>query len=163
MLLDIRKLFSHPESVNPLVFSLDFSSEDFPGCRAETPCEGTIVFGWESHGRRLRLKLKGQVTVSSACARCLKPVQAVIPLERTILLFEDDWFESEEDLPLTQDGKLDVSELVYTEIVVSVPTTFLCDPECKGICPVCGKERALGCTCEENVTDDRFSILNQLL
>lgn len=71
--------------------------------------------------------------------------------------------ESEEDLPITAEGKLDVSELVYTELLVTAPSMFLCDENCKGLCPVCGKERALGCTCEENVTDGSFSILKQLL
>ncbi len=163
MFLDIRRLFSQPESAQPLAFSLDFSEEDFFGYRMETPCEGSLEVSWEGHGHRLRLKLHAQATVVSECARCLKPVQATFPLDRTILLREQDWMDCEEDLPLEADGKLNVSELVYTEIVVTAPSMFLCDESCQGLCPVCGKERALGCTCEENVTDGSFSILNQLL
>lgn len=163
MFLDIRKLFSQPESAQPLHFSLDFSDEDFPGYRMEAPCEGSLEISWEGHGHRLRLKLEAQATVLSECGRCLKPVQAGFPLSRTILLREQDWMDCEEDLPITAEGKLDVSELVYTEIVVTAPSMFLCDENCKGLCPVCGKERALGCTCEENVTDGSFSILKQLL
>lgn len=163
MLLDIQKLFSHPDSLHPLSFSLDFSQEDFPGYQLGGPCEGCVEMTWEGHGRRLCLRLSAQVTVVSACARCLEPVRTAVALERTILLREQDWMTSEEDLPLTEQGKLDVSELVYTEILVTVPSTFLCDPDCKGICPVCGRQRRLGCTCEKNVTDGRFSILKQLL
>lgn len=163
MFLDIRKLFSQPESARPLQFSLDFSGEDFPGYRVESPCEGSLEISWEGHGHRLRLKLKALAEVSSECGRCLKPVQESLVLERTILLREQDWMDCEEDLPITAEGKLDVSELVYTELLVTAPSMFLCDENCKGLCPVCGKERALGCTCEENVTDGSFSILKQLL
>ena len=163
MFLDIRKLFSQPESAQSPAFSFDFSGEDFPGYRMEAPCEGKLEISWEGHGHRLRLKLEAQAVVSAECARCLKSVQTSFPLNRTILLREQDWMENEEDLPLTAEGKLDVSELVYTEIGVTAPAMFLCDENCQGLCPGCGKERALGCTCEENVTDGRFSILNQLL
>lgn len=164
MLLDIRKLFSAPESAHPLQFAFDFSEEDFPGYQVGQPCEGTLEIGWEAHGRRLRLKLSAQVCVDTECARCLAPVQAMLPLARTVLLRAEDWQQSEEDLPLTEDGKLDVRELVYTEILVTVPSTFLCDENCKGLCPVCGKARALGCTCEEMsqrtdpVTENQLSI-----
>lgn len=163
MFLDIRKLFSQSESAHPLVFSFDFADEDFFGYRMDAPCEGKVEISWEGHGRRLRLKLDAQVSVAAECGRCLKPVHTSFPISRTILLREQDWMESEEDLPITAEGKLDVSELVYTEIVVTAPSMFLCDENCQGLCPVCGKERALGCTCEENVTDGSFSILNQLL
>ena len=157
MLLDIRKLFSQPESAHTAVFSLDFSQEDFPGYQVEAPCEGSIEISWEAHGSRLRLKLTAQVNVVAECARCLKPVKTSQQLARTILLRERDWMDCDEDLPLTAEGKLDVSELVYTEILVTVPSVFLCDPDCKGICPVCGKDRAQGCTCEEmSQTTDSF-------
>lgn len=161
MLLDIRKLFTKPEGAGTTPFSLDFSREDFPGYRVDAPCEGVLKASWEGH--RLRLKLEAELCVDAECARCLKPVRQKVELNRTILLRERDWMESEEDLPLTPEGRLDIYELVYTEIVLAVPSMFLCDPDCKGICPVCGKERALGCTCEENVTDGRFDILKQLL
>ena len=132
MLLDIRKLFSQPESAQPLTFSLDLSEADLPGYQVQA-CEGSLAVSWEGHGSRLRLKLTAQATLCAACARCLRPVQTVLPLSRTILLYRRSLAENDEDLPLTPEGKLDVTELVYTEILVSAPIVFLCAPDCKGL------------------------------
>lgn len=161
MLLDLRKLFSNPDGACTCTFSIDLSKADFPGYRLAEPCSGTLEPVWEGH--RLLLRLKAETVVLAECARCLKPVRQSFSIERSILLRESDWMQSDEDLPLTADGRLDVDELVYTELVLSVPSVFVCDEECKGICPVCGKERAQGCTCEKNVTDGRSSIVKQLL
>ncbi len=160
MLLDMQKLFSHQDAAQSIPFSLDFTQEDIPGCRAVAPCEGSLDIAWEGHGRRLRLKLAGSVRVETECARCLEPLQREIPFTRTVLLSAQDWMESEEDLPL-QGNKLDVSELVYTEIVVSVPSTFLCSEDCEGLCPVCGRQCRLGCGCKiKDVTDGGFTLLD---
>jgi uncharacterized protein len=52
---------------------------------------------------------------------------------------------------------LDVDCLVVNEILVNWPTKVLCKEDCKGICPVCGKNRNLyDCGCDTVVLDPRM-------
>ena len=68
------------------------------------------------------------------------------------------------ELPLRPDGKLDVRELAYTELVLEVPTVLLCSDDCAGLCPVCGNRKPCSCRHETSGSvDERLSILKQLL
>ena len=68
------------------------------------------------------------------------------------------------DIPLRPDGKLDVRELAYTELVLEVPTVLLCSDDCAGLCPVCGNRKPCSCRHETSGSvDERLSILKQLL
>ena len=71
--------------------------------------------------------------------------------------------ESDSILPVP-DMKLDLDELVYSEVVVSVPMKHLCKEDCKGICEKCGKNLNEGeCGCPKREIDPRLSVLADLL
>ena len=60
--------------------------------------------------------------------------------------------------------KLDLNELVYSEVIVSLPMKHLCKDDCKGICVKCGKNLNEGrCDCPEKEIDPRLSALAELL
>ena len=60
--------------------------------------------------------------------------------------------------------KLDLDELVYSEVVVSVPMKHLCKEDCKGICEKCGKNLNEGeCGGPKREIDPRLSALADLL
>ena len=62
------------------------------------------------------------------------------------------------------DGEvIDVDEIVKEQILLAVPTRMLCQPDCKGICPVCGIDKNTGeCECETNEVDPRWAALKNL-
>ena len=76
---------------------------------------------------------------------------------------EDPDFE----LPCNENGCLDLEELAYQELIFEVPAVLLCSADCQGLCPICGKKKAAGCSCQpaDNAApaDARLSILKQLL
>ena len=76
---------------------------------------------------------------------------------------EDPDFE----LPMSEEGCLDTEELVFQELIFEIPRVLLCSADCKGLCPICGKKRAAGCSCQPAddaaPPDARLSILKQLL
>ena len=65
---------------------------------------------------------------------------------------------------LTEDG---AEELAYQELIFEVPAVLLCSADCQGLCPICGKKKAAGCSCQpaDNAApaDARLSILKELL
>ena len=77
---------------------------------------------------------------------------------------EADLSDPDAELSFTPDGKLDVRELAYTELVLEVPTVLLCSDDCAGLCPVCGNRKPCSCRHETSGSvDERLSILKQLL
>ena len=57
--------------------------------------------------------------------------------------------------------KLDIFDIIYNNIYMNLPTKKLCKADCKGLCEICGKNLNYeSCTCEKDVTDPRFDILD---
>ena len=59
---------------------------------------------------------------------------------------------------------LDLDELLTEDLLLDVPSKFLCSPDCKGLCPSCGKNLNHGdCDCQQDTVDPRLAILKELL
>lgn len=106
------------------------------------------------------VEVQGNVTcvVSGSCDRCLSKVtkQFVLPFDQ---VFHKNAFE---DVYVYEGSKLDVTKAVEDEIVLSVPTLFLCSDDCKGLCPVCGVNRNVqNCDCNSQ-KENAFSALKNL-
>ena len=99
------------------------------------------------------------------CSRCLEafiyPVDIDIEERFTMdmsLLDEDD------ELSFVKDDVLDISEVVESSIVSTLPIKRLCREDCKGLCEKCGKNLNEGkCGCDRTQVDSRLEILKQLM
>jgi uncharacterized protein len=59
---------------------------------------------------------------------------------------------------------LDAGELARQQMVANLPMALVCRPDCRGICPTCGKNLNEGaCKCEPTPADDRWAKLQDLL
>ncbi len=105
-------------------------------------------------GYLLRGTLRGELTVP--CARCLEPAPVTIESPMTVSFVErEDPEEGEEaeaegEVVSFQHGVIDLGLPIRDEILLAVPMTAICRPDCAGICPVCGRNRNLTpCDCEK--------------
>lgn len=96
-----------------------------------------------------------QPTLPMECARCLRPVTVPLDLALGTLLRYDpatvtphleETEEGEEHLVFGQPS-LDLSAFFAESTIVEAPLSVLHDPECKGLCQVCGQDLNEG-TCE---------------
>ena len=72
--------------------------------------------------------------------------------------WEDDY-----DSFIIENDEIDLIEIATLEIVQEIPIQPLCDEDCLGLCPYCGKNLNVEeCDCEPE-TDSRFDILKELL
>jgi uncharacterized protein len=111
--------------------------------------------------------------VQLECARCLRPHLVVldIPVERECSLRQID--EPNPDpteargippIPIVRGEEIDLSELVRQLIVIYTPPRSLCRPDCKGLCPQCGRDLNEGpCGCAREAVDKRLAPLKALL
>lgn len=91
------------------------------------------------------------------CARCLEPARIEVEQRELTLTYmptsqpEADEVELDlEDLnTYTHDGKqIDLEPLICETLLLAIPITPLCRPECKGICTSCGADlNRDGCGC----------------
>lgn len=162
MLLDLRKLFASYDAPITRTLTFDLSQEDFPGYTVKDSVQAAFTAVLE--GSTVKLVLSVQASVQALCARCLDTVQRDFSFSCTYFIRDGEWEHPDPELPITPDGKLDVRELVFTELVLDVPTVLLCKENCEGLCPVCGNRKP--CSCERETSgavDERLSILKQLL
>lgn len=115
---------------------------------------------------RARVEGKAEVSFAVNCDRCLKPVEQKIALvfSREVAAPDVSTDSSEEDEQDFMDGyQLNVEDLLNSEIVTSWPMKILCKPDCKGICPKCGRDLNTGtCNCDTFVPDPRMAAIKDI-
>lgn len=104
----------------------------------------------------LRGTLKGSLRMQ--CVRCLEPTTVPVDVDIAVQFIEADpnLVESEDDddddgdFVRFQEGVIDLTHEVREEIFLALPMSPRCEPECLGICTICGRKRARElCACEE--------------
>ena len=65
---------------------------------------------------------------------------------------------------VTEDGCLDVDELLRELFEMNFPQKILCREDCRGLCPRCGADlNTAPCTCSGTTPDPRLASLGALL
>ena len=153
--------------------TLDYNEEPL------TLSEGTRVEGKIGVSLRV-LKAETIVTVSGdvnvtlglECSRCIKefsyPLSSSFRVDYMPLkeMGKDKEYElkgADLDISFYKEDRIDLTELIKEQILISLPMQPLCSPDCKGLCPKCGKDLKVGpCKCEIKEIDPRFEILKKL-
>ena len=98
------------------------------------------------------------------CVRCLQDFPLPLDIEFTELYAFSAESKTDSELILPESGQIDLRPLVREEMLLAVPINPLCDPECKGLCPICGENRnETECDHEIETIDPRLSVLKSLL
>lgn len=116
------------------------------------------------------LELTALVTskLVTTCYRCLDEVKYSLEFsfteEYSLKDETDEKADYEDTKHIVCEGDwLDVSQAVQENILLNLPMRVLCQPDCPGICPHCGKNLKDGpCQCDDREIDPRLSILAKL-
>jgi uncharacterized protein len=84
------------------------------------------------------------------CGRCLTPVRLQLSTEFSDLYAFNNRSTTESDLVLRDDANIDLEPLVREYLLIEVPISPVCRPDCKGLCTECGADLNLF-TCEHVV------------
>jgi uncharacterized protein len=122
-------------------------------------------------GKKVLIEGSVKISVSLSCSRCLKDFP--YPLDIT---FREEYNPAEEretegekeltgrelDLSFYSNDEIDITGLIKEQVLLSVPMKPLCGPECRGICPACGKALNEGpCECRTEEVDPRLAPLKK--
>ncbi|MDL2216281.1 DUF177 domain-containing protein [Desulfovibrio sp. OttesenSCG-928-M14] len=179
LILDDQSLWQSPISE----FSLD--------CRITKPLKAEVVVLPQGDGVLFRGTIRGEVVLP--CDRCADDSVAVIehhfdsfepyPVE-TLLMRNtapvgkgrrgeadepaDSFFEGVDEAVIrnaAHGGGIEINPaaLVWEEFSLALPAKPLCGDNCKGLCPVCGKNRNTeACSCASSGGDPRLAALRGL-
>ena len=163
MKISIKEITSSPDQSKMLSGSCDLEKIDNLGSTFSIKhtepfdiCLSMIGTG------KLHFTFATEVELVGACDRCLSDVTF------TVSVSCDETIEISEGVVVTDDDigpysfvegdEIDVDELILDEILVNFPAKILCQDDCKGLCPVCGKNRNLvDCGCDDTVLDPRMA------
>ena len=102
----------------------------------------------------------------AVCDRCAAPFERRVswPVHAVLTRSLEREDEADEWTFLLQEGDMaDLDEILTTAFVLNMDSKLLCRPDCKGICPRCGKNLNEGaCSCRPEI-DPRLAVLGQLL
>ena len=155
MLLDLKKIFSEESESCSFDYKLDLSSAGVNGVFPfVSPVEGKGVVKSRDGSAALRADVVFDFSVP--CDRCAERIDRRYHYAFSHVLVRS--LENREDddrLIEVRDEKLDLDELMREDILLELPTKFLCREDCKGLCPVCG--------CEQHPEDPRLEALENLI
>jgi uncharacterized protein len=103
--------------------------------------------------------------VAAECVRCLEPFRQhlQIPIEEQFALMPGP-HAADPLYVVEQDGAIDLTWPMREQLQLSLPIQPLCRPDCRGLCPQCGKNLNEGsCDCTDESIDPRLASLKTLL
>ena len=103
-----------------------------------------------------------EIHLRAQCDRCAADFdyRARVPLEHTLVLSLNR--DDSDDLVLLEGTRWSPDGLVWEDIVLAMPPKLLCRPDCRGLCPRCGKNLNEGpCECKPEI-DPRWAALQNL-
>ena len=148
--------------------------EDATGLELESWCRpvGPLEVVLDVERREERLTLRGAVALDAEqeCARCARPFRFHLEPE-ILLLAERRGTDAADEAALEQDGEvlyhdgleLELKQPIREALILDLPVVLLCRPDCRGLCPQCGKDLNEGnCTCAPSAGDPRWEALKDL-
>jgi uncharacterized protein len=103
-------------------------------------------------GNALLVTGKLRTPATLRCSRCLKTFEQVLGVAQFV-------FHQE----LGGEDFADLTAHIREDIILELPQRALCQSDCKGLCPVCGKDLNEGaCGCEKKRGDLRWHALDQI-
>ena len=118
--------------------------------RLESVMEGVLVSGTVD------------VPVTGQCARCLDPVEDTLELDvQELYAYEGSTTEAtsgEDEVRRIEGDQLDLAPLVRDTVVLTLPLSPTCSPDCAGLCVECGERLDdLPADHSHEVIDPRFA------
>lgn len=102
-----------------------------------------------------------ECTMSITCSRCLDDFTLdlkafldikLTPRTKSQRISEVELKRDEMDVCYYEGDEIDLDPFIYEEVLLNVPIRPVCTEDCKGLCPICGKNKNVeDCRCDTAV------------
>ena len=153
--INVSQLLKQPPGTTRDLDFSDWLAELRPEFELASPVEGHAHLLRTSRG--IFVSSEYRTSVRQVCGLCLWPtiveiqgssddefVPTVDVLSGHVLAEQPE----SEELAIDERHVLSLSEVIRQDLLTRLPLQALCEPDCPGLCPECGRElRSDGCTC----------------
>lgn len=175
MLINLTDVFSSEGKVKKINIPYDQDSFSYNGNVYPVSNKPEISVTFTNIGTgNILVEGNFEITLTIPCDRCLQSVNVPLSVAFThqVLSPEKENAASEkisnaeafdEEQCFISGYELDTDALINNEILINMPVKVLCSEDCKGICPVCGKNLNQGdCGCDTFVPDPRMAAIKDI-
>lgn len=126
----------------------------------EVEIDGTVTSDDEIVVMKAKIKAELELT----CSRCVDTFIYPIDIDIEERFTNNSEISENDEAIFVKDDVLDISEIVESAIISTLPIKRLCSEDCKGLCQSCGANlNKETCNCENEDIDFRLAGLKALL
>ena len=163
MEIDVRRLFEIEGEREDFSFTLDLSDTEIWSHKplvSPVRIEGSV----QNRSSIVTLAYKAVCDLHTFCDRCLTDFDKTVTYSFEYTLVRELQDSDIQEYILVEGDFFDLGALCESDIVLNLPLKFLCRDDCKGLCPVCGKNlNHSECDCLNTQIDPRLAALKNLL
>jgi uncharacterized protein len=162
MILDLRSIIDNPGSSIAFEYEPDVSDISIPSIVRfiEPP---TAIGDVTNRAGVLCLVANLTTVCECTCAACINEFEFPIDLQISTCIVEDNEENRETDNYYYYDDKIELDDIIITELLLNIDDRILCREDCAGLCQMCGHDLNTGlCDCKKEV-DPRLAKLAELL
>lgn len=163
VVLDLSRLFENECKELPFNTSLDLSGVRMDGV---SPFSGPVPIKGKASSFAGIVTVEYHIgyTLGLPCNRCLESVVQHREIHVSQVAVRSLSGDDGDDFFVLPDGRLDLGEAAYADIILDMPSKILCREDCRGLCPECGANlNHEPCRCARAAVDHRLRPLLDLL
>ena len=142
---------------------LDDNTIDFGGDRINIVSPVNVKGSAVNYEGKINVDLRITAQVERTCSRCLESFMEEVEVDSNYV-FVKELKDDKEDYYTYKSDKVDITDLVLGDIAAKLAMKPLCSENCKGLCPICGKNKNnIDCQCKSEEIDPRMQALSKLL
>lgn len=125
-MIQVSREVSAPEDLGVDMIGVPENSAIGLDLRLESVIEGILVTGTAT------------TALVGECSRCLNPIEEESSFDVQELYFYPDREAEEDAYRVSDEETIDLEPVLREAVVLNLPFTPLCRPDCAGLCPECG-------------------------
>lgn len=163
MLFELKSVFQNEGEEKQVNYKLDIADIDIDGVFPfRTPIDVTATA--KNRASLVSLTIRACFSYSRSCDRCSTDFTREMDMLFEHKLAQTLVDDGNDDYIETPDFKLELDDIVISDILLSLPQKNLCKDDCKGLCQICGKNLNEGnCSCDKREIDPRLEMLKQFM
>ncbi len=163
MLFELKSVFQNEGEEKQVNYKLDIADIDIDGVFPfRTPIDVTATA--KNRASLVSLTIRACFSYSRSCDRCSTDFTREMDMLFEHKLAQTLVDDGNDDYIETPDFKLELDDIVISDILLSLPQKNLCKVDCKGLCQICGKNLNEGdCSCDKREIDPRLEMLKQFM
>jgi len=143
-------------------FPFDLPQTNIPPDLQLSYLTGSVRATRTPQGILLQADLHSEINLE--CVRCLTDFEHSLRVDFTELYAFSQRYVTDSGLLMPETGMIDLAPVLREYTLLEIPISPLCQPDCKGLCPICGNNLNEGnCYHEDESGDPRLASLKRLL